>query len=50
MRRRCPVLIAATMPALNDPGLMRSLCCIGGRWYVAASRETITATDPTSGN
>ena len=41
--------IAATLPGLADPGLMRNFSYIGGRWCAAASGRTIAVTDPATG-
>ena len=34
---------------LDDPGLFREQCYVGGAWVDAASRKTITVTDPATG-
>jgi aspartate-semialdehyde dehydrogenase len=44
------MMIATTMPALSDPGLVRSFSYIGGKWCAAASGDTIAVTDPATGN
>ena len=37
------------MPALNDPGLLRSGCCVDGRWIGADDGSTLSVRNPATG-